>query len=221
MRLSPAVFPAALFAAAVFAAACGDGVGRSACFEDGLPYSYFLGGDADYVFRWPAARQPVRVYAEPVGALQTNTAAAIATWTGGVRCGELRAQMWNDSNTADIIVRNPPIAPPAPKAGLALEADSVGACAGVTYGDIDSTLTMTGPLRSFVWPYSLSDPVALAGCYRMVTRHELGHAFGILNHSPDPNDIMAAQPARSSLSARDRVTIQWLYNDDPTIDPEP
>lgn len=44
--------------------------------------------------------------------------------------------------------------------------------------------------------------------------HELGHAFGIWGHSEDPGDAMAISPRAQpilQLSARDRATVRWLY----------
>jgi len=44
--------------------------------------------------------------------------------------------------------------------------------------------------------------------------HELGHAFGIWGHSEDPGDAMAISPGAQpilQLSARDRATVRWLY----------
>lgn len=208
--------------AAALAAACHDNVGVSACFEDGLPYSYVLNGDTTLVFRWPASHQPVHIYAEPVGDLQANVASAAARWLSALRCGELSLALVGDSTGADVIVRNPPSAPPAPPtpAGIVLAADSVGACGGQTRADFDSTNTMTGPVRAYVYPIA-TDPTALAGCYRMVTTHELGHALGILNHSPDTTDIMYSSPRRSTLSPGDRVTFQYLHHTTPTIRPQP
>ncbi len=206
--------------AAGVVAACHDNVGVSACFEDGLPYSYVLNGDTTLVFRWPASHQPVRVYAEPVGDVQANVATAAARWLSALRCGELSITLVTDSTTADVIVRNPPSAPPAPPAAIALAADSVGACGGQTRADFDSTNTLLGPVRAYVYPIA-TDPVALAGCYRMVTTHELGHALGILNHSPDTSDIMYSPPRRGTLSPTDRVTFQYLHHTTPTIRPQP
>jgi len=44
--------------------------------------------------------------------------------------------------------------------------------------------------------------------------HELGHAFGLWGHSPDPGDVMAAAPGAKPLlrlSPRDLATLNWLY----------
>lgn len=43
--------------------------------------------------------------------------------------------------------------------------------------------------------------------------HELGHAFGLWGHSPDPADALAAVPGAVPVlapSARDRATLAWL-----------
>ena len=45
--------------------------------------------------------------------------------------------------------------------------------------------------------------------------HELGHAFGLWGHSPDPADAMTALPGSPPilrLSPRDRATVRWLYS---------
>ena len=44
--------------------------------------------------------------------------------------------------------------------------------------------------------------------------HELGHAFGLWGHSDHPGDAMAVAPGAQpvlELSARDRATLRWLY----------
>jgi predicted Zn-dependent protease len=44
--------------------------------------------------------------------------------------------------------------------------------------------------------------------------HELGHAIGLWGHSDEPADAMAAVPGARpvlSLTARDRATVRWLY----------
>ena len=44
--------------------------------------------------------------------------------------------------------------------------------------------------------------------------HELGHAFGIWGHSPQPDDVMAVHQNQTpvlNLSERDQVTLNWLY----------
>jgi hypothetical protein len=216
---------AALTAAAVAAAAalaCRDGTNPNSCFEsNAFSYGFFVGGDTSLVFRWPANRMPVRFYAEPAGDLPANVLAGLTTWVNGFRCQEAAFQLVSDSTATDVIVRQVPVLPPVASRAFTLAADSVGACGGRTDGTFDSTLTLTGPVRSYIVPISVGDSVALAGCYRMVTTHEIGHALGLLSHSADPADIMYTTPRRSSLSPADRYTLQKLYHRAPTIRPAP
>jgi len=53
--------------------------------------------------------------------------------------------------------------------------------------------------------------------------HELGHAFGLWGHSDQAGDVMAATPGAKPLlllSARDRLTLQWLQQQ-PGLQPAP
>lgn len=217
MKGVPAV--AAALAVALLAA-CTDGQ-DSACLEsNATPYSFFLNGDSTLVFHWPAAYLPVRVYAEPTGELPANVDAAMVLWVNATRCGEITMQRVTDSTLADIIFRNPAALPPLPVAGVTLAADSVGACTGRTDGLLDSTSTLTGPLRSYVAPSS-SDPVAVAACYHFTVAHELGHGLGLFAHSANTADLMYVVPRRPVVSVNDRFTLQRLYRTALTILPPP
>jgi predicted Zn-dependent protease len=219
VRVGAPVLAACLAPFALAAAACSDG-GPNTCFDSNASsYGFAIGGDTTLVFHWPANRMPVRAYAEPTGAAPANLAAGLQTWANGFHCREASFVVVTDSTIADIIVRQVPALPPQPVRGVTLGADSAGACTGRTDGTYDTTLTLTGPVRSYIAPMPARDSTALAGCYRMTTTHELGHALGILAHSTDPGDIMYPTPRRSTLSPNDRYTIQQLYHTTPTIKP--
>lgn len=209
-------------AIAVAAAACGRD-SPEACFEpDTDRYSFALVGDTGYVFRWTGSYMPVRVYAEPTGELQPNVTDGLSLWAAAFRCGEFSSQLVGDSTTADIIVRNPAVLPPAARNAAVLAADSVGACRGRTDGDTlttpDNVLRLSGPVRAYVTPLS-ADPAAVAACYHFVTAHEIGHTLGILSHSLNSDDLMYSVPRRRELTPRDRLTIQTLYHTTPAIAP--
>ncbi|MDD3150463.1 MAG: matrixin family metalloprotease [Candidatus Gastranaerophilales bacterium] len=57
----------------------------------------------------------------------------------------------------------------------------------------------------------LSDEQAKLSIKQIAT-HQIGHAIGIIGHSPDPNDIMAENFTAVNLSARDINTIKYIYN---------
>jgi hypothetical protein len=203
------------------AAACHD-QRPNTCFDsNAFSYGFYVGGDTSLVFHWPAGRMPVRVYAEPTGDAPANVVAGLQTWVGAFHCDEAWFTTTTDSTHADIIVREVADFPPLPAHAISLGADSVGACTGRTDGTFDSTLTLNGPVRSYIAPFGAQDSVALAGCFRMTTTHELGHALGILAHSTSAADIMYPTPHRSTLSANDRYTLQLLYHTTATIKPAP
>ncbi len=160
MRLAASLGAAAL----ALLAACHDRVQPGQCFEPNvLAYNFDLNSDTNLVFHWPASYMPVRVYAEPAGALPANVAAAMALWTGAFRCGELSITPAFDSTHADIIVRNPAALPPAPPAARVLHADSINACHGITQFALDSAGTaLAGPMRSYVSAFPGADTGAVA-----------------------------------------------------------
>ena len=214
------IWTAALAAAALAGAACHQD-SPSACFESGgLPYRFSLPTDSTEVFHWPTSRR-LKVYAEPVGNLSANTDRGLALWTAAPRCGGVSFTRTDDSTQADIIVRNPHTIPlsGAPGAQLRMGSDSVGACVGVTFADIDTTThpwTLHPPMRSYV-SHQGSDSAATEACYHFTVVHELGHAIGLLSHSHDTNDIMFMIPRRPVLSVNDRVTLEVLLSTSPTI----
>jgi predicted Zn-dependent protease len=54
-------------------------------------------------------------------------------------------------------------------------------------------------------------------CLALTTTHELGHAIGILAHSSVETDIMYFDPVVSTLSTRDRATIELAYHLEPNL----
>jgi len=196
-----------------------------ACVEpmvsDHAPTYAFTDAFGD-VFHWPANRLPVRFYAEPRGNLPALVAAAVDAWQRQFLYGEFSGTMVNDSSTADVIVRwgdsVPPDAPPD-------NGPPVRACGGVTQGVLDSSgAAIAGPFETQI--QILTGTVYTAGqvqaCVARTTIHEMGHALGLFQESPDTlQDIMGAPPRVDQPSDGDRRTVEALYHTPPTLGPPP
>jgi hypothetical protein len=168
-------------------------------------------------FHWSRAAQPVKVWAEDAFDLPLHVQHGIARWEAAFLYREFQATLVADSNIADVIV----MTGIPPKAGfgiMRLESLSAPECQGGT--DVQLTPDETQiqlPFRVFVDPRV--DPLApgFDQCMDLTTTHELGHAFGIFNHSPRPTDIMFADPTVTELSAGDRATAEVAYHTEPTL----
>ncbi|MGH7417948.1 MAG: matrixin family metalloprotease [Candidatus Rokuibacteriota bacterium] len=191
-----------------------------ACDEPTIPartavYPFDLAGD---VFHWPASHLPVRYFADSRGAMRALVQDGLATWEAPFLYGEFVGTLVADSAGADVIVlwrdSVPPDVPPDP-------GPPVSACSGLTTYQLDSTSTITGPLRvTLVISPGFTAP-QVAACVRRVAVHELGHSIGLLAHSPNTQDVMASTPLVGQLSERDRETAEVLYHSAPTIGAPP
>jgi len=170
------------------------------------------------IFRWPAGRIPVRYFVDGRGTLPALVGRGLDVWERQFLYGEFRAVIVGDSTAADVIVlwqdSVPPDVPPD-------TAGAVGACAGVTTYLIDSTNTITDPLRVSIRPNPGFTLAQVAACLPRVTAHELGHTLGILSHSGGTTDLMFGTPRVDTPSAIDRATAEVLYHTQPTIAPPP
>jgi len=102
-----------------------------------------------------------------------------------------------DTTTADVVVRwIPQFEPVEKRAGQTdIEFDQNGT---IRHGVVRLAVTGTDGRK-------LDRAAAM-----MVAMHEVGHTLG-LAHSADPKDVMFATPKTSSLSERDRRTIELIY----------
>jgi hypothetical protein len=171
------------------------------------------------VFRWPSSHLPVRIYADERGPMRALVSQSIAAWEAQFLYGEWRGQLVSDSNTADVVIRwggaVPPDVPPSP--GM-----PVNACNGLTQIVIDSASNaVERPIRVTASELGSFSPETVIACYVRVLAHELGHTLGLLQHSSDVFDLMAAQPAVPGPSLRDRLTAEVLYHTTPTIGAPP
>jgi predicted Zn-dependent protease len=197
----------------------------AACMDPEIPdhsLVYDFSDGNGHIFRWPADRLPVRFYADPRGNMSALVQRAIGVWQAQFLYGEFRGTMVADSNQADVIVfwsdSVPPDVPPD-------NGTPVKACGGLSQVATDSgadSLQLAGPIHSSVSVLiNGSTAGQVEACMRRTVIHELGHALGIIQESPNASDIMAVTPLASLPTQRDRETVQVLYHTVPNLRPAP
>jgi len=167
-------------------------------------------------FHWPRSSLPVRIWTEDAFGLPGHIAAAIEQWKAAFLYREFDAIQVSDSTAADVIVRAE--TPAKVVASERLKSGSAPECEGGT--DIVPALGVREiqyPVRVFLLPRFDPGSPGVTECLALTATHELGHALGILAHSPEATDIMAVDPVVSTLSARDRATIERAYHDPPNL----
>lgn len=163
-------------------------------------------------FHWPRELLPVRVWVAADSPIRQNLATAIDRWQNAFLYGEFRATLVADSTAADIIVRND-------------ISDIIGGlnamapqCVGETDLAINPDLhTLQLPIHVFMYAVVSDIEPGIAACFSITMTHELGHAIGILAHSPHGDDVMFANPVFDGISDRDRQTAVTLYHQPATI----
>jgi hypothetical protein len=211
----------ALGLAALTALACGDIAApvRDDLYEWRLEAPSIPGPGLDTLsFHWDKAHLPVRVWVEDNDGLPGHIARAIDVWEAAFLYREFEATLVSDSTTADVIVRGG--TPGDPKLRMKrIHSAMAPECAGATDLDVDVANTeLRLPIRLFIDPRSLPDDPGIERCLALTSIHEMGHALGVFAHSPDPEDIMYADPEVELPSARDRRTAEAVYHTPPTLE---
>lgn len=207
--------------AALAALACGDIAApvRDDLYEWRLEAPSIPGPGLDTLsFHWDKADLPVRVWVEDTDNLPAHMARAIDIWEAAFLYREFQATLVSDSTTADVIVLSGP--PGGPKLRMKrLHSAMAPECAGATDLDVDVANTeLILPIRVFIDPRSLPGDPGIETCLALTSVHEMGHALGIFAHSPDPEDIMFADPEVELPSSRDRRTAEAVYHTPPTLE---
>jgi hypothetical protein len=185
--------------------------GRSDVYEWRFIASSGPGTTDTLSFHWPRSSLPVRIWTEDAFDLPAHVAHGIELWKAAFLYGEFDAIQVSDSSTADVIVRAE--SPVKLTASEALASRSAPECEGGT--DIvppPGVQQIQYPVRVFLLPRFAPESPGVTECLALTATHELGHALGILAHSPEDADIMFVDPVVSSLSSRDRATIERAYH---------
>jgi len=168
------------------------------------------------VFRWPSTRLPVRVWTDPRGALPRLATVGLQAWEASFLYGEFRGVPTGDTLHADILMRWADSVPPdvPPDTGPV-----AFACRGITRLVVGAGNTLSDDVRIDISINFGYTPGQVAACVARVVPHELGHALGLLQHSPDTADLMHANPRVAVPSDGDRRTVEVLYHTEPTLAP--
>ena len=173
------------------------------------------GGGTDTVsFAWPFANQPLKIWAQDTLGLPQHVQYAIAAWESQFLYGEFSGTVVTDSSQADIIVLGG-----RPTGDVPILPSMARECQGATDIAVDPvTLILHPPMHIWIELRFAEDTPGISTCLDLTTTHELGHALGIFQHSPDPDDIMYSDPTVTTPSVRDRNTINRAYHTATTIE---
>jgi hypothetical protein len=167
-------------------------------------------------FHWPRARLPVRIWTQDTLNLPQHVDYGMAQWKAAFLYKEFDAVQVADSNAADVIVS----AGVALKGGFSVMRLSRRApeCEGGTEIELPAgSRQIQAPIRVFVNPRFDPATPGMDECLKLTATHELGHALGIFNHSPDAGDLMYSDPVVAVLSVRDRDTAERAYHIVPNL----
>jgi len=207
--------------AAAAAVACGDIASpeRTDLYEWRLFVPGAGGGTDTLSFHWRQSDLPVRVWVEDVAGLPGYADRAIGVWESGFFYREFRGVRVDDSTTAQVLI----FGNSAPNLALGvtrLRSALAPECSGATDLDVSEEHTQLRlPIRIFIDPVLPETEPATQTCLALTTIHELGHALGIFQHSPNATDIMFADPAVELPSELDQGTVEALSHYPPTLEP--
>jgi hypothetical protein len=218
MKLRAALPILVTLTGAVFGLSCADiaAPSRSDVYEWRRIVTSGPGTTDTLSFHWPSDRLPVRIWTQDTLNLPLHVQNGIAQWKAAFLYREFDAVSVSDSTIADVIVSNgAALMGQLPVSRIAAAAPE---CEGVTDFELPpGGREIQPPIRVFVRPRL--DPAApgVDECMALTTTHELGHAIGILAHSPEATDIMYSDPTVAALSSRDRATAERAYHLTPNL----
>lgn len=182
------------------------------------------------VFHWPAGSE-VRVYVsatqdERGALLRSAVDAGMAAWNKAVLFDEYRLTralrpaesevvvVWADDPEPPVLINE---CPPDPARAVTTFCSEPGDLRKIRPFRLTEAPTAPSAVRFLITlgAREHEDPDRL----RRLVAHELGHALGIMRHSPEAEDLMHSLAAVNGPSVRDRHTIQILYHTTPDLRP--
>ncbi len=152
--------------------------------------------------RWPAGEVLYRVHGGPPNPLGSEVRKAVGRgverWAGAVQ-DSIRLREAEGQEIENISIRFVRVG--------SLGGDFFGS---QTLGRTTFTMVSGSVLSSATVEFD-SQLWARLPTLERIAAHEMGHALGLRGHSPFSTDLMAANPARSTLSAADVATIRAVY----------
>jgi hypothetical protein len=216
MKLRPALPILGTLLACVGGASCADIA--SPARSDAYEWRFIIGGGTPDTlsFHWPRSMLPIKIWTEDTLDLPAHVAQGIDQWKSAFLYREFDAVQVSDSSAADIIVRaESPLKFEA--AAARLESFAPECDGGTDIVPLPGSTTIQYPVRVFLDPRFEPGTPGVAECLALTATHELGHAIGIFAHSPVDTDIMFADPVVSTLSHRDRSTVELAYHVEPNL----
>jgi hypothetical protein len=197
-------------------------------------YEFRLQSDHLYVFHWPTGKD-IRVFVNPgpdsarTRMLATAFERGAAQWDAHALFGEYHLTRAATLADADVILRysneftpvNTEGCPPSfsnAVTTLCIADLSAAQLHLASFDPLPPADTTAGNIKMIVT--ILASQATIAGQVDRLVVHELGHVLGIGQHSPDPQDLMAAGvPLVTAPGRRDIATVQVLYHTTPDILP--
>ena len=200
--------------------------------EPGEVYDFRLVVGADsLVLRWPNGSR-IRIYQQPVADPNLNTLMrsallhAISEWEAASLLADFRLEPVSMPEQADVILLWSGTGQPLPVDVSNCPPGGANAYTTFCLSRLEDRLQPfplsasggTSQVR-FLVSLRVSESGSAQRVNALVT-HELGHVLGLARHSPSSTDLMFSDPGlRSETNARDRATLQILYQTRPDILP--